>query len=78
MKTKTTEQIESELTRRFGADAFQPRGEIDRPFTPPELRDFACEPYVHLGNHTANHAILTNYAPDQARAQTSGGGLDLW
>jgi peptidoglycan/xylan/chitin deacetylase (PgdA/CDA1 family) len=69
MKTKTTEEIESELKHRFGGDAFRPRGAIDRPFTPAELRDFAREPYVQLGNHTANHAILTNYTPDQARAQ---------
>src|SRR5205823_4955205 len=69
MKTRTTEQIEAELTHRFGADAFRPRGAIDRPFTPAELRDFAREPLVHLGNHTANHAILTNYPLEQARAQ---------
>ena len=69
MKTFTTERIEAELGHRFGAEAFRPRGDIDRPFTPAELRDFAREPFVHLGNHTANHAILTNYAPDQARRQ---------
>jgi peptidoglycan/xylan/chitin deacetylase (PgdA/CDA1 family) len=69
MKTRTTEQIEAELTRQFGAEALRPRGDIDRPFTPGELREFAREPFVHLGNHTANHAILTNYAPDEARAQ---------
>jgi peptidoglycan/xylan/chitin deacetylase (PgdA/CDA1 family) len=69
LKSKTTEQIESELKARFGPDAFVPRGSIDRPFTPDELRDFASSPYVHLGNHTANHAILTNYPPDQVRAQ---------
>ena len=69
LKRKTTEEIEAELKHRFGADAFQPRGELDRPFTPAELRDFAREPHVHLGNHTANHAILTNYTPDEARSQ---------
>src|SRR6185437_1261239 len=40
MKRKTTEQIEEELMRRFGDDAFRPRGDIDRPFTPAELREF--------------------------------------
>jgi peptidoglycan/xylan/chitin deacetylase (PgdA/CDA1 family) len=69
MKSLRTEQIEEELTRRFGPAAFTPRGDIDRPFTPAELRDFARSPYVHLGNHTANHAILTNYDPEAVRDQ---------
>jgi peptidoglycan/xylan/chitin deacetylase (PgdA/CDA1 family) len=69
MKSKTSEQIEAELRAEFGADAFTPRSEIDRPFSPAELRDFARAPHVYLGNHTANHAILTNYTPDEARAQ---------
>jgi peptidoglycan/xylan/chitin deacetylase (PgdA/CDA1 family) len=69
MKSQTTEQIEAELAARFGAGAFAPRSEIDRPFTPDELREFAAHPHVHLGNHTANHAILTNYTPDQVRVQ---------
>ncbi|WP_406693558.1 polysaccharide deacetylase family protein [Singulisphaera sp. Ch08] len=72
LKSKTSEQIESELSARFGPEAFVPRGSIDRPFTPDELRDFASRPYVHLGNHTANHAILTNYSPDQVRSQIAG------
>jgi peptidoglycan/xylan/chitin deacetylase (PgdA/CDA1 family) len=69
LKLKTSEQIEAELRAEFGADAFIPRGDIDRPFSPAELRDFARPPYVYLGNHTANHAILTNYTPDKAREQ---------
>jgi peptidoglycan/xylan/chitin deacetylase (PgdA/CDA1 family) len=68
-KRLTTDQIETRLATRFGRDAFRPRGDVDRPFSPDELARFARSPYVHLGNHTANHAILTNYAPDQARRQ---------
>ena len=69
LKVHTTEQIEAMLTERFGPGAFTPRGDIDRPFTPSELRDFAGHPRVHLGNHTADHAILTNYSPEQVREQ---------
>lgn len=69
MKQLRTDQIDAQLTARFGADAFVPRGEIDRPFTPAELREVARHPYVHLGNHTADHAILTNYEPKEARRQ---------
>jgi peptidoglycan/xylan/chitin deacetylase (PgdA/CDA1 family) len=72
LKSKRTEQIEAELTARFGPRAFEPRGDVDRPFSPSELRAFARSPYVHLGNHTANHAILTNYSPEQVRAQILG------
>jgi peptidoglycan/xylan/chitin deacetylase (PgdA/CDA1 family) len=69
LKHLRTEQIEVELTRRFGPDAFTPRGDIDRPFSVDELRDFARSPLVHLGNHTAGHGILTNYTPAEMRGQ---------
>lgn len=72
LKSLRTELIEAELTARFGPGVFTPRGDIDRPFTPDELREFAGSPYVQLGNHTANHAILTNYPPEQVRAQIQG------
>lgn len=69
MKSMTTEQIEQTLIDRFGSDVLRPRGDIDRPFTPDELREFARCPHVHLGNHTANHGILTNYSADAVRGQ---------
>jgi peptidoglycan/xylan/chitin deacetylase (PgdA/CDA1 family) len=69
MKSLRTEAIEQTLADRFGSDAFVPRGDIDRPFSPGELRDFARNKLVHLGNHTANHAILTNYSPSEVRQQ---------
>jgi peptidoglycan/xylan/chitin deacetylase (PgdA/CDA1 family) len=69
LKTLPTERIEEELKREFGDDAFEPRGDVDRPFTPAELKQFARHPLVRIGNHTANHAILTNYSPAEARGQ---------
>lgn len=69
MKSLRTEEIEARLKERFGAEAFQPRGEIDRPFQAGELRQFASHRLVHIGNHTANHAILTNYSEEDARLQ---------
>ena len=72
MKSMRTEQIESELKAKFGDQAFQPRGDIDRPFTPTELREFSSNKWVHLGNHTANHAILTNYTLDEVSRQVQG------
>lgn len=64
--------IERKLIDRFGAEVLRPRSDIDRPMNPSELRDFAASPWVHLGNHTADHAILTNYTPDEARQQVDG------
>lgn len=69
MKSMTTEQIEQQLIARFGRQALVPRSEIDRPFTPDELREFSRDPHVHIGNHSANHAILTNYAQPDMIAQ---------
>ncbi len=46
---------------------------MDRPFTPGELSAFAEHQLVSLGNHTKNHAILTNYSLAEAREQIQGG-----
>src|SRR5665213_316569 len=70
-KSMRTEDIERELLSRFGPNSLKPRGDIDRPFTAAELRTFAQNKYVHLGNHTADHAILTNYCAAQVREQVS-------
>ena len=72
LKRMKTAEIEAMLVRRFGENALAPRGDIDRPFTPAELREFAASPYVHLGNHTADHAILTNYSLAEVREQVAG------
>jgi peptidoglycan/xylan/chitin deacetylase (PgdA/CDA1 family) len=69
LKSFKTERIEELLTERFGEDAFLPRCDIDRPFNEHELQAFAQSHYVHLGNHTAHHAILTNYSPEEIGAQ---------
>jgi peptidoglycan/xylan/chitin deacetylase (PgdA/CDA1 family) len=69
LKSLPTERIEADLAARYGREAFTPRGDVDRPMTPQELRAFARHSLVRIGNHTANHAILTNYAPDEARGQ---------
>jgi peptidoglycan/xylan/chitin deacetylase (PgdA/CDA1 family) len=77
LKALPTEQIEARLIERFGPDCLRPRGDIDRPFTLEELREFARNPHVHLGNHTADHAILINYRPEEAREQILGAQAQL-
>jgi peptidoglycan/xylan/chitin deacetylase (PgdA/CDA1 family) len=77
LKRLTHSQIEDELARRFGRDATTPGGDVDRPLTPAELRAFAREPLVHLGNHTRDHAILTRCAPHDVETQIAGAQEDL-
>jgi peptidoglycan/xylan/chitin deacetylase (PgdA/CDA1 family) len=60
------EEVDAYLRANFGEDALRPVSDLDRPFTPVELQAFAREPEVVLGNHTAHHAVLTNYAPPAA------------
>jgi peptidoglycan/xylan/chitin deacetylase (PgdA/CDA1 family) len=62
-------EVAEYLLAQFGPDALQPVGDLDRPFTPAELVAFAAEPEVNLGNHTAHHAVLTNYCAATARQE---------
>jgi peptidoglycan/xylan/chitin deacetylase (PgdA/CDA1 family) len=61
--------IEAELKRAIGPKGMMPQNDIDRPLTEKELCDFARDKHVHIGNHTADHAILTNYEPEEAEQQ---------
>ena len=59
VKTMNTGRIDAYLQRHVGADALRPQSDNDRPFTRGELASFARNRWVHLGNHTSDHAILT-------------------
>lgn len=69
LKTKTHEEIEQHILDSFGKVALQPRGDIDRPFSPSELNEFSKEKHVFLGNHTCDHAILTKYTSNEIKSQ---------
>lgn len=62
-------QIEADICSRFGRRALFPVSDLDRPFTPLELAKFADHPLVFLGNHTRDHAILTNCFSEEIRSQ---------
>jgi peptidoglycan/xylan/chitin deacetylase (PgdA/CDA1 family) len=72
-KQLKTEEVESDLIREYGKDVLRPVGDLDRPFTAGELCEFAEHRLVSLGNHTKNHAILTNYSLAEARKQIQRG-----
>jgi peptidoglycan/xylan/chitin deacetylase (PgdA/CDA1 family) len=69
LKAKKNQEIEQYLIDRFGEKAFHPISDIDRPFTPMELKKISQEKYVLIGNHTSDHAILTNYNLDEINSQ---------
>ncbi len=71
------EEIVLRLKKEFGEDVMQPVSDIDRPFSPDELRKFADEPLVEIGNHTSHHYILDNYPTDVQREQMRACQNDL-
>lgn len=68
-KRLRTENAEKKMITEFGAAAFHVVSDLDRPLTPSELRDFASHPLVHIGNHTYDHAILSNYPENEVGEQ---------
>ncbi len=73
LKGMSTHDVELYLISKFGTKAFHTVEDVDRPFNEAELRRFAAEPLVHIGNHTRNHAILTNCTSEEIRAEIAGG-----
>jgi peptidoglycan/xylan/chitin deacetylase (PgdA/CDA1 family) len=71
-------KIESDLQAELGPRALMPLGDLDRPFTSSELKQFANHKLVFLGNHTRDHAILTNYSGDGIKQQIQGAQDDLF
>jgi len=68
-KHARTCEAEKQIIDEFGRAAFRTVSDLDRPFTPAELASFARHPLVHIGNHTSDHAILTNYTAAEVHEQ---------
>ena len=77
LKRRDPGRIEQHLLEAFGAAALEPRGDLDRPFEPDELRSFSAHPLVHPANHTRDHAILVNLDAAAVEAQVRGAQEDL-
>ncbi|MEM6498756.1 MAG: polysaccharide deacetylase family protein [Pseudomonadota bacterium] len=58
MKALPPQMIREELLTEFGAKAFRPVGDLDRPMTPEEVARLSTNPLVEIGNHTHFHTIL--------------------
>jgi len=61
LKSFKYDYIDNYIIQNFGIEAFKPWSDIDRPFSESELKNLTNSPFVSIGNHTHNHAILTNY-----------------
>ena len=77
LKRRRYEEIENSLREAYGPGWDRPCGDTDRPMDVGELAEFAASPWVHIGNHTRDHAILTTCGPDDARLQIEGAQQDL-
>jgi peptidoglycan/xylan/chitin deacetylase (PgdA/CDA1 family) len=77
LKALPVRAIEDRLRQEFGDRALLPHGDIDRPFAPAELRDFARDPWVTVANHTAEHTILTGCSPAEAEEAMRRGKEEL-
>ena len=77
LKTQPWAMNEREVEVLVGTQGFVPQSDADRPMSIDELKDFSREPRIELGNHTANHAILTQCDDSEAEAQLRCAQNDL-
>lgn len=76
-KMLKTEDVELRLNETIGDTALRPVSDLDRPFSPAELQRFSSHKNVYLGNHTRDHAILSNYSKAEIREQMTTAQLEL-
>ena len=69
LKMNTNDEIEKHVINEFGESSLVPVSDLDRPLTVSEFRELAREELVNIGNHTMDHAILTNYHLREAESQ---------
>lgn len=67
LKKLNPDSIRNFLISQFGETGFKPGNDLERPFSPSELKDFANHPLVNIGNHTKNHANLSYCSDDEIR-----------
>lgn len=77
LKKLTFSEVENHLKGAYGQKAFDSCGDTDRPFTVEELKDFANEKFVYIGNHSRHHAILPNYDLETVESEIQGAQDDL-
>ena len=69
MKSLKPLDIEQHFKNQFGTNCYQPQGDHDRPMTPEELKAFASDPLIEIGNHTHHHALLSQLNLDEVESE---------
>jgi peptidoglycan/xylan/chitin deacetylase (PgdA/CDA1 family) len=69
LKSHNYQYIDNYIQQNFGMNSFKPWSDIDRPFNEKEIRDLAISHDITIGNHTHNHAILTNYNKEEIKEE---------
>lgn len=72
LRALTVAEVDRHLVAEFGPRSLQPVGDVDRPLSTSELRQIAGSPWIEIGNHTLDHAVLPLYPPAEAAAQVAG------
>jgi len=58
LQNKDFDFIQNYIVQKYGPNSFKPLSDIDRPFSPEELKLFNSSQYVFIGNHTFDHSNL--------------------
>ncbi len=77
MKTMTYTAIDAHIASTCGVRENSPASDIDRPFTYDELKAFAADRQVAIGNHTVHHALLTNETGQTVREEIEQAQRDI-
>lgn len=72
LRGQTVAEVDQHLLSEFGPKALEPVGDVDRPLAVAELREMAASPWIEIGNHTLDHAVLPLYSDGEAEAQVAG------
>jgi len=68
---RPTEEVMQQLAGKLGVREFRAVTDVDRLFSPQELRAFAAHPLVFIGNHGCLHEYLPAYPEQEARRAIS-------
>jgi peptidoglycan/xylan/chitin deacetylase (PgdA/CDA1 family) len=69
LKSLKTNEIETRLLQNYGKKCLIPLSDLDRPFSKDELCLISRQKYIHIGNHTMDHAILPLYKAKELEKQ---------
>jgi len=65
LKHECVHTIYENFAKEFGENAITPRSDLDRPLTESELKQLSDYSNVYIGNHTADHEIITRISHEE-------------